>query len=95
MSWLALASLSFFLSLTLFLDSLSLHLCRARLLRNYYNVHSFSELLGFDPNDPKGEKAAAMAKADAEKTAAAKKKKAAGADLDDLLSAGLGKPKKK
>ena len=48
----------------------------------------------FDPNDPKGEKAAAAEKA---KKAAAKKKKAkvGAGDLDDLLSAGLSATKKK
>ena len=56
---------------------------------------SFAELAGFDPNDPKGEKAAAKEKEAAAKKAAAKKKKAATADLDDLLNAGLSKGKKK
>eukprot|EP00529_Nitzschia_sp_RCC80_P042095 CAMPEP_0113492150 /NCGR_PEP_ID=MMETSP0014_2-20120614/27923_1 /TAXON_ID=2857 /ORGANISM="Nitzschia sp." /LENGTH=134 /DNA_ID=CAMNT_0000385963 /DNA_START=157 /DNA_END=561 /DNA_ORIENTATION=- /assembly_acc=CAM_ASM_000159 len=56
----------------------------------------FAELAGFDPNDPKGEKAAAKEKAEAAKKAATKKKKAGGgADLDDLLNAGLAKGKKK
>mmetsp|Transcript_9367 Transcript_9367/g.22765 ORF Transcript_9367/g.22765 Transcript_9367/m.22765 type:complete len:134 (-) Transcript_9367:715-1116(-) len=55
----------------------------------------FPELAGFDPNDPKGEKAAAKAKEDAAKKK--KKKGAAGGmdDLDALLSAGLKKGKKK
>jgi hypothetical protein len=58
------------------------------------DYNSFTELVGFDPNDPKGEKAA-KAEAEAAKLAAAKKKKAAGAaDLDDLLNAGLSKGKK-
>lgn len=53
----------------------------------------FPDLAGFDPNDPKGEKAAAAAKAEetAKKTAAKKK---ATADLGLLLDAGI-KPKKK
>mmetsp|Transcript_441 Transcript_441/g.616 ORF Transcript_441/g.616 Transcript_441/m.616 type:complete len:133 (+) Transcript_441:234-632(+) len=58
-------------------------------------VTCFTQLAGFDPNDPKGEKAAA---ADAAKKATATKKKkakAVGADLDDLLSAGLKKTSKK
>ena len=50
------------------------------------------ELDGFDPNDPKGEKAAAAAKAAPKK--AAKKKNDLG-DLDMLLDAGLSKGKKK
>ena len=57
----------------------------------------FPQLIGFDPTDPKGEKAAAAEKL---KTAAAAKKKkakaaAAGGGLDDLLSAGLKTKKKK
>jgi hypothetical protein len=60
------------------------------------NLYSFDELIGFDPDDPKGEKAAAKEKAEAAKKAAAKKKKAGGgADLDALLDAGLTKAKKK
>ena len=50
------------------------------------------ELKGWDPNDPKGEKAAAAAKAAKKPT---KKKAAGGADLDALLDAGLSKGKKK
>jgi hypothetical protein len=52
-------------------------------------VSCFAQLAGFDPNDPKGEKAAAAEKA--KKLAAAKKKKAKAnaGGLDDLLSAGL------
>ena len=46
----------------------------------------FAELAGYDPSDPKGEKAAAAAKA---KGTVKKAKKTGGADLDDLLSAGL------
>lgn len=55
----------------------------------------FPSLRDFDPNDPKGEKAAAAEKA--KKAAAAKKKKAKdnAAGLDDLLSAGLKKGKNK
>ena len=50
----------------------------------------FAMLKDFDPNDPKGEKAAAAEKA--KKAAAAKKKKTKdAAGLDDLLSAGLKK----
>lgn len=55
----------------------------------------FPELAGYDPNDPKGEKAAAKAKQEA---AAKKKKKAAKGgmdDLDALLDAGLSMGKKK
>ena len=52
----------------------------------------FDQLIGFDPNDPKGEKKA-KADAEAKKKAAAKKKKADTGGLDDLLSAGLSKGK--
>eukprot|EP00980_Cylindrotheca_fusiformis_P030193 scaffold24531_cov122-Cylindrotheca_fusiformis.AAC.2 len=53
----------------------------------------FPELAGYDPNDPKGEKAAAAAaKAAAEKKKKANKKNEGG--LDDLLNAGLAKTKK-
>mmetsp|Transcript_6526 Transcript_6526/g.13869 ORF Transcript_6526/g.13869 Transcript_6526/m.13869 type:complete len:135 (-) Transcript_6526:393-797(-) len=55
----------------------------------------FSELVGYDPDDPKGEKAAAKAKLDAAKK---KKKKVAGGgmdDLDSMLNAGLKKKKGK
>eukprot|EP00533_Pseudo-nitzschia_delicatissima_P011090 CAMPEP_0116093476 /NCGR_PEP_ID=MMETSP0327-20121206/8618_1 /TAXON_ID=44447 /ORGANISM="Pseudo-nitzschia delicatissima, Strain B596" /LENGTH=135 /DNA_ID=CAMNT_0003585015 /DNA_START=56 /DNA_END=463 /DNA_ORIENTATION=- len=54
----------------------------------------FPELAGYDPNDPKGEKAAAKAKQDA---AIKKKKKSATSmdPMDDLLSAGLSKGKGK
>jgi hypothetical protein len=58
-------------------------------------VQCLPDLAGFDPNDPKGEKAAAKAKQEA---AAAKKKQATkknDAGLDDLLSAGLTTTKKK
>lgn len=51
----------------------------------------FPDLAGWDPNDPKGEKAAAAAKASAKP----KKKKDTGMDLDSLLDAGLTKGKKK
>ena len=51
------------------------------------------ELKGWDPNDPKGEKAAAAAKA--AKKPSKKKGGAGGADLDALLDAGLSKGKKK
>mmetsp|Transcript_7650 Transcript_7650/g.22260 ORF Transcript_7650/g.22260 Transcript_7650/m.22260 type:complete len:134 (-) Transcript_7650:212-613(-) len=53
----------------------------------------FVELVGYDPNDPKGEKAAAAEKAKA--AAKAKKSKKNDAGLDDLLSAGLSGGKKK
>lgn len=49
------------------------------------------ELEGFDPDDPKGTKAAAAAKAEAQKSA---KKKSNNANLDLLLDAGLKKGKK-
>ena len=52
------------------------------------------QLKDYDPNDPKGEKKAAAEKAAAAKKKKAAAKKAGGADLDDLLNAGL-KPKKK
>lgn len=54
----------------------------------------FPSLAGFDPNDPKGEKAAAASKA---KTVSKKKKKNEVDDLDGLLDVGLktGKGKKK
>ena len=52
-------------------------------------VACFSQLAGYDPNDPKGEKAAAANTA--KKAATAKKKKSTGLDLDDLLNAGLKK----
>jgi hypothetical protein len=53
----------------------------------------FDSLIGFDPNDPDGEKAASAAKAGG----AAKPKKAVkkSDDLDALLSAGLSAGKKK
>lgn len=51
----------------------------------------FPELSGYDPSDPKGEKAAA-AKAAAAKPKKSKNKNDAG--LDDLLNAGLTKGKK-
>ncbi len=51
-------------------------------------------LKGYDPNDPKGEKAAAADKAK-KAGAGKKKKKDNAAGLDDLLSAGLKKGKKK
>jgi len=54
----------------------------------------FVELANFDPSDPKGEKAAAKAKADEQKKKS-KAKKAHTADLDSLLDAGLKKGKKK
>uniref|UniRef100_A0A6U3R4F5 At2g23090-like zinc-binding domain-containing protein n=1 Tax=Ditylum brightwellii TaxID=49249 RepID=A0A6U3R4F5_9STRA len=52
----------------------------------------FDQLAGYDPNDPKGEKAASAAK-----EAAPKKKVKKKEDLSDLLDAGLsmGKSKKK
>ena len=56
-------------------------------------VACFDQLAGFDPLDPKGEKAE---KADAEKkknAAAEKKKKDATGDLLGMLDAGLGKGK--
>mmetsp|Transcript_9458 Transcript_9458/g.22309 ORF Transcript_9458/g.22309 Transcript_9458/m.22309 type:complete len:140 (+) Transcript_9458:61-480(+) len=58
-------------------------------------VQCLPDLAGFDPNDPKGEKAAAAKakEAAAAKTKKAKKKNDAG--LDDLLSAGLSATKKK
>mmetsp|Transcript_17998 Transcript_17998/g.23252 ORF Transcript_17998/g.23252 Transcript_17998/m.23252 type:complete len:141 (+) Transcript_17998:112-534(+) len=57
----------------------------------------FDQLADFDPEDPKGEKAAAAEAAATKKAAAAKKKKAsAGGDmLDGLLDAGLSKGKGK
>mmetsp|Transcript_93939 Transcript_93939/g.130400 ORF Transcript_93939/g.130400 Transcript_93939/m.130400 type:complete len:136 (+) Transcript_93939:89-496(+) len=54
----------------------------------------FAELAGFDPSDPKGEKAAAAAKANPAKKSTKKKGNDAG-DLDSLLDAGLKKGKKK
>jgi hypothetical protein len=51
----------------------------------------FPELAGFDPADPKGEKAAAAAKA----KGTAKKSKKKDDNLEDLLSAGLTIGKKK
>lgn len=56
-------------------------------------VQCLPDLAGYDPNDPKGEKAAAMAKEAAATQAKAAKKKDDGA-LDDLLNAGLKKAKK-
>jgi len=54
----------------------------------------FPELSGFDPTDPKGLKVAAKAKENEKKKKS--KKGGAGMDnLDDLLSAGLSKGKKK
>ena len=53
----------------------------------------FDQLIGFDPDDPKGEKKAA-AEAAKKKAAAAKKKKNNAADLGDLLDAGLSMGKK-
>ncbi len=50
------------------------------------------ELDGFDPNDPKGEKAASSEKSGTGGVKAAAKKKAS-ADLDALLDVGLGKKK--
>lgn len=50
------------------------------------------DLAGFDPNDPKGEKAAAKAKEVA--AAKAKKSKKKDDNMDDLLSAGLSAGKK-
>ena len=55
----------------------------------------FSELAGFDPNDPKGEKAAAAAKASGAKKTTKKKTGGGIGDLDALLDAGLSKGKKK
>ena len=56
----------------------------------------FAELAGFDPSDPKGEKAAAAAKTAASKKTAKKKGSGGGlGDLDSLLDAGLKKGKKK
>mmetsp|Transcript_3155 Transcript_3155/g.8538 ORF Transcript_3155/g.8538 Transcript_3155/m.8538 type:complete len:134 (-) Transcript_3155:334-735(-) len=54
----------------------------------------FPELAGFDPNDPKGLKAAAAAK-DADKKKKSKKGGSNADSLDDLLNAGLKKGKKK
>jgi cyclopropane fatty-acyl-phospholipid synthase-like methyltransferase len=56
-------------------------------------IVSFSSNFIF--SDPKGEKAAADAKAAEQKKKAAAAKKAATADLDALLDVGLGKGKKK
>lgn len=60
-------------------------------------VSCFTALQGFDPNDPKGLKAKAAEDAKKAEAAAKKKKAAKGGmgDLDDLLSAGLAKTKKK
>lgn len=56
----------------------------------------FADLAGFDPADPKGEKAAAAAKAAGAKKAGGKKKgKNDLGDLDSLLDVGLTKGKKK
>ena len=52
----------------------------------------FPQLAGFDPNDPKGEKAAAAAKA---KGSTVKKKSKKQEDSLDLLEIGLTKGKKK
>jgi hypothetical protein len=52
----------------------------------------FSELAGYDPSDPKGEKAAAAAKAAASKPKKSNKK--SDANFDDLLNVGLTKGKK-
>lgn len=54
----------------------------------------FPELAGYDPNDPKGEKAAA-ATMSASTTKKSTKAKKATEDLDSLLDAGLKKGKKK
>jgi hypothetical protein len=51
----------------------------------------FDQLAGYDPNDPKGEKAAAAAAP----AAAIKPKKKKDDGLEDLLNAGLTKGKKK
>lgn len=51
----------------------------------------FDQLAGFDPNDPKGLKKTAVAAP----AAAAKPKKKKDEGFEDLLSAGLGKGKKK
>ncbi|KAL3945899.1 MAG: hypothetical protein SGBAC_000050 [Bacillariaceae sp.] len=53
------------------------------------------DLAGFDPNDPKGEKAAAAKAKEAAAAKAKKSKKKNDAGLDDLLSAGLNATKKK
>ena len=53
----------------------------------------FDQLAGFDPDDPKGLKKAAAAVAAPKAAAKPKKKKDEG--FEDLLSAGLGKGKKK
>uniref|UniRef100_A0A7S2NWG6 At2g23090-like zinc-binding domain-containing protein n=1 Tax=Leptocylindrus danicus TaxID=163516 RepID=A0A7S2NWG6_9STRA len=61
-------------------------------------VSCFTQLQGFDPNDPKGLKAKAAEDAKKAELAAKKKKKAAKGgmdDLDALLNAGLTKSKKK
>mmetsp|Transcript_82750 Transcript_82750/g.239426 ORF Transcript_82750/g.239426 Transcript_82750/m.239426 type:complete len:135 (+) Transcript_82750:100-504(+) len=60
--------------------------------KEYSQCFPSGELDGFDPNDPKGEKAAAAAKngGGAKKTT----KKNNNADLDALLDAGLKKGKK-
>lgn len=56
-------------------------------------VSCFDQLAGFDPEDPKGLKAAAK-EAEKKRLAAAKKKKDGAGDLSDLLGAGLSMGKK-
>jgi hypothetical protein len=55
----------------------------------------FDALAGFDPNDPKGLKAAAAASAAGKAGPVKPKKKKKDDGFEDLLSAGLGKGKKK
>lgn len=58
-------------------------------------VQCLPDLAGFDPDDPKGEKAAAKEKADADAKAKKEAKKKNDAGLDDLLNAGLSVGNKK
>lgn len=60
--------------------------------KEYSQCFPTGELDGFDPDDPKGEKAAAAAKSTGAKKSTAKKSDTAGLDL--LLDAGLKKGKK-